>query len=98
MQSSCTKPDLEAESGPVDNMQEFSPLKCGEEYPSGAETQEVETCIRLGQTLVMNGSHAGGKFLPHYCKSSVIQLLGREECLKLNQTCIFFRINYAQKW
>ncbi|CAJ1974483.1 unnamed protein product [Sphenostylis stenocarpa] len=59
-QSSCTKPDLEAETGPVDNMQEFSPPKCGEEYPSGAETQEVETCIRLGQTLMMRDSHAGG--------------------------------------
>ncbi|KAL9312799.1 hypothetical protein ACSQ67_018251 [Phaseolus vulgaris] len=59
-QSSCTKPDLEAESGPVDNTLEFSPAKCGEEYPNGAETQEVETCIRLGRTLMMNDSHAGG--------------------------------------
>lgn len=78
MQSSCTKPDLEAESGPVDNMQEFSPVQRGEEYPSGAETQEVETCIRLGRTLMTNDSHAGGRFLPLYCKSSVIQLLERE--------------------
>lgn len=60
-QSSCTKPDLEAESGPVDDMQEFSPLKGGDEaYPSGTETQEVETCIRLGQTLMMHDSRAGG--------------------------------------
>nr|KYP38611.1 Two-component response regulator-like PRR95 [Cajanus cajan] len=60
-QSSCTKPDLEAESGPVDDMQEFSPLKGGDEaYPSGTETQEVETCIRLGQTLMMHDSRDGG--------------------------------------
>ncbi|KAG5031605.1 hypothetical protein JHK82_015207 [Glycine max] len=62
-QSSCTKPDCEAESGPVDNIdniQEFSPLKCGEAYPSGTETQQVETSIRLGQTLMMHASHAGG--------------------------------------
>ncbi|KAK7410767.1 hypothetical protein VNO78_01846 [Psophocarpus tetragonolobus] len=59
-QSSCTKPDLEAESGPVVNMQEFSPLKCGEAYSNGTGTQEVETCIRLGQTSVMHDSHAGG--------------------------------------
>ena len=56
----------------MDNTLEFSPAKCGEEYPNGAETQEVETCIRLGRTLMMNDSHAGGKFLPLYCKSSVI--------------------------
>ncbi|KAL2339542.1 hypothetical protein Fmac_007482 [Flemingia macrophylla] len=59
-QSSCTKPDLEAESGPADYMQEFSPLKCGEEtYPSGTETQ-VETCIRLRQTLMMHDNHDRG--------------------------------------
>ncbi|KAK7317073.1 hypothetical protein RJT34_00998 [Clitoria ternatea] len=59
-QSSCTKPDLEAESGPVDNTQEFSPLKCGKVHPSGTKIQEVETCIRLGQTSVMHASRAGG--------------------------------------
>ncbi|KAL1337328.1 hypothetical protein HN51_031997 [Arachis hypogaea] len=59
-QSSCTKPDLEAESGPVDNMQEFASLKCGESYPTGTMTQEVETCMRLGQISVMHDSHAGG--------------------------------------
>ncbi|XP_027338485.1 two-component response regulator-like APRR5 isoform X2 [Abrus precatorius] len=59
-QSSCTKPDLEAESGPVDKVQEFSLLKSGEAYPNGTETQEVETCIRLGQTLMRHNSNAGG--------------------------------------
>ncbi|KAK7350939.1 hypothetical protein VNO77_10007 [Canavalia gladiata] len=58
-QSSCTKPDLEAESGYIDKVQEFSPLKCGEAYPSGTKTQEVETSIRLGQTLMRHDSHAG---------------------------------------
>ncbi|XP_061364055.1 two-component response regulator-like APRR5 isoform X2 [Gastrolobium bilobum] len=59
-QSSCTKPDLEDESGHVDKVHEFSPLKCSEAFPSGAKAQEVETCIRLGQTLIMHDSHAGG--------------------------------------
>ncbi|CAL0305382.1 unnamed protein product [Lupinus luteus] len=59
-QSSCTKPDLEAESGPVETVREFSPQTCGEAYPSGTNTQEVETCIRLGQTLIKHDSHAGG--------------------------------------
>ncbi|KAH1112734.1 hypothetical protein AAZX31_04G209300 [Glycine max] len=59
-QSSCTKPDCEAESDPVGNMQEFSLLKCGEAYPSGTETQQVETSFRLGQTLMMHDCHAGG--------------------------------------
>ncbi|MED6223070.1 hypothetical protein PIB30_070423 [Stylosanthes scabra] len=58
-QSSCTKPDLEAESGPVDNVQEFASLRCGESYPSGTMTQEVETSMRLGQISVMHESHAG---------------------------------------
>ncbi|KAG4947011.1 hypothetical protein JHK87_043018 [Glycine soja] len=43
------KPDCEAESGPlnnIDNTQEFSPLKCKEAYPSGTKTQQVETSIR----------------------------------------------------
>lgn len=59
-QSSCTKPDLEAESGPVDSMQEFSPLKHGEAYPTETETQEVETSICLGQRLMIHDSDAGG--------------------------------------
>ncbi|KAG5106099.1 hypothetical protein JHK82_043069 [Glycine max] len=56
------KPDCEAESGPlnnIDNTQEFSPLKCKEAYPSGTKTQQVETSIRVGQTLMMHASHAG---------------------------------------
>ncbi|CAL0327520.1 unnamed protein product [Lupinus luteus] len=59
-QSSCAKPDLEAESGAIDNEKEYSPLKCGEAYPSGTRMQEVETCIHLGQTLVTHDSHTGG--------------------------------------
>ncbi|XP_019417596.1 PREDICTED: two-component response regulator-like APRR5 isoform X2 [Lupinus angustifolius] len=58
--SSCTKPDLEAESDPVETMREYSPLTCGEAYPNGTNTQEVETCIRLGQTLIKHDSHDGG--------------------------------------
>ncbi|KAE9604067.1 putative response regulator and transcription factor RR-A-type family [Lupinus albus] len=59
-QSSCTKPDLEAESGPVETVREFSPRTSGEAYPNGTNTEEVETCIRLGQTFIKHDSHAGG--------------------------------------
>ncbi|CAI8598624.1 unnamed protein product [Vicia faba] len=57
-QSSCTKPNMEAESGLVDNMQEFTQLKCAEACPSEIKTQEFD--IRLGQTLITQDSHAGG--------------------------------------
>lgn len=63
LQSSCTKPELEAESSPVNDMHEFSPLKCGEAHPSGARTQDVDTCIQLGQTSIIHDTHVGGKFL-----------------------------------
>ncbi|KAI4307024.1 hypothetical protein L6164_030259 [Bauhinia variegata] len=59
-QSSCTKPDLEAESAPVDDLQEFSRVNHGESYPTETKMQEVETCIHLGQTSSMLDSHAGG--------------------------------------
>ncbi|CAL0319574.1 unnamed protein product [Lupinus luteus] len=58
--SSCTKPDLEAESSLVETMREYSPLTCGEACPSETNTQEVETCIRLGQTSIKHDSHDGG--------------------------------------
>ncbi|KAE9608808.1 putative response regulator and transcription factor RR-A-type family [Lupinus albus] len=58
--SSCTKPDLEVESDPVETLRESSPLTCGEACPSGTNIQEVETCIRLGQTLIKHDSHDGG--------------------------------------
>lgn len=50
---------METESGQVDDVHEFSPIKCGETYPSGVKTQE----IHLGQTLITHDDHAGGKFL-----------------------------------
>ncbi|XP_057455221.1 two-component response regulator-like APRR5 isoform X2 [Lotus japonicus] len=67
-QSSCTKPELEAESSPVNDMQEFSPLKCGEAHPSGARTQDVDTCIQLGQTSITHDTHVGGLTAP-ICKN-----------------------------
>ncbi|XP_045811040.1 two-component response regulator-like APRR5 isoform X4 [Trifolium pratense] len=57
-QSSCTKPNMEAESGLVDNMQEFSQPKCAEAYPSETKTQDVD--IHLGQALITQDSRAGG--------------------------------------
>ncbi|KAF1865285.1 hypothetical protein Lal_00004659 [Lupinus albus] len=59
-QSSCARPDLEAESGRIDIEKEYSLMKCGEAYPNGTRMQEVERCIHLGQTLVTHDSHAGG--------------------------------------
>jgi hypothetical protein len=59
-QSSCTKPNMEAESGLVDNMQEFSQLKCADAYPSETKTQDVD--IHLGQALITQDSRTGGKF------------------------------------
>ncbi|KAF7816622.1 two-component response regulator-like APRR5 isoform X1 [Senna tora] len=60
LQSSCTKPDLEAESAPVGNVQESAHKKCGDSYPSEKEMQEVETHIHLGQISIMHDNHAGG--------------------------------------
>ncbi|XP_058786677.1 two-component response regulator-like APRR9 isoform X2 [Vicia villosa] len=57
-QSSCTKPNMETESGLVDNMQEFTQQKCAEARPSEKKTQEFD--IRLGQTLITQDSHVGG--------------------------------------
>lgn len=60
LQSSCTKPDLEAESAPVENVQEFAHLKCGDSYGSEKKMQEVETRIHLGQISIVHDNHAGG--------------------------------------
>lgn len=57
-QSSCTRPNMEAESGLVDNMHEFSQLKCAEAYPSEIKTRELD--IHLGQAVIAQDSHAGG--------------------------------------
>lgn len=51
---------METESGLVDNMQEFTQPKCAEARPSEKKTQEFD--IRLGQTLITQDSHVGGKF------------------------------------
>ncbi|KAI4338047.1 hypothetical protein L6164_016401 [Bauhinia variegata] len=67
-QSSCTKPDLEAESAPVDDVQELSQVNEGESYPTETKTQEVETGIHLGQTSSMHDSHAGGLTI-NICKN-----------------------------
>ena len=63
LQSSFTKPVLDGESVPVDNVQDYSQLKCGESYPSETKMQEVETCIQLGQKSIMHDGHAKGRFL-----------------------------------
>lgn len=49
---------MEPESGLVDNVHEFSPLKCGEAYSNGIKTQE----FHLESTLISRDGHAKGKF------------------------------------
>ncbi|XP_028790773.1 two-component response regulator-like PRR95 isoform X2 [Neltuma alba] len=62
-QSSCTKPDLEAETAPTENVEEFAHLRCGDSCPSDEKIQEVETCIHLGLTSIVHDNHAGGSTL-----------------------------------
>ncbi|KAI9097828.1 hypothetical protein K1719_025599 [Acacia pycnantha] len=79
-QSSCTKPDLEAESAPMENVEEFSHLRCGDSYPSDEKIQEVEASIRLGHTSITHDIHAGGS-TPGFCtngKASAIH--GTDGC------------------
>lgn len=59
-QSSCAKPDLEADSAPVDHVYESSQAKHAEPYPSETKIQEVEMCIQADQTLTVHDNHAGG--------------------------------------
>ncbi|XP_028806727.1 two-component response regulator-like APRR5 isoform X2 [Neltuma alba] len=59
-QSSCAKPDLEAESSPMDHVYESSRLKQVEPYPRETNMQDVEMCIQVGQALALHDNHAEG--------------------------------------
>jgi pseudo-response regulator 5 len=63
LQSSCTKPELEVESAPMENIQEFSQPKWGKLFPSDTVLQKDEACINMGQKLLVHESEAGGKHL-----------------------------------
>lgn len=58
-QSSCTKPDFETESAPVD-MQEFSPQMLGKTFLGDLRMQKDEAHINSGEISVMNESSARG--------------------------------------
>ncbi|XP_022736619.1 two-component response regulator-like APRR5 [Durio zibethinus] len=56
-QSSCTKPEMEAESGHLENMQEFSHLIKGKSQPS--ESQKHEALASFNQKLLMHEMKTG---------------------------------------
>ncbi|KAM3729628.1 hypothetical protein ACB098_12G027300 [Castanea mollissima] len=57
-QSSCTKPEVEAESVRVENMQEFSQPKWGKSFPSDIISQNKEEYLNFGQKFLTHGSEA----------------------------------------
>ncbi|KAK4273831.1 hypothetical protein QN277_017151 [Acacia crassicarpa] len=79
-QSSCTKPDLEAESAPMENVEEFSHLRCGDSYPSDEKIQEVEASIHLGHTSIMHDIHAGGSTLGFCANGKTSTIHGTDGC------------------
>ncbi|XWS38060.1 hypothetical protein CRYUN_Cryun19dG0098500 [Craigia yunnanensis] len=56
-QSSCTKPDMEAESAHMENMQEFSDLTKGKSLPS--ESQKLEARADFYRKLLMHEMETG---------------------------------------
>ncbi|KAJ7959435.1 Two-component response regulator-like [Quillaja saponaria] len=58
-QSSSTKPELEVESAPVENLQDFSNFKRGKSNMSDTEVKADKTHVHLSQTLIFDESHAG---------------------------------------
>ncbi|KAA8521108.1 hypothetical protein F0562_011739 [Nyssa sinensis] len=60
-QSSCTKPDLEAERACMENMRNSSQLKCSKSPASGMKLQKHEIWDRIS-TPNMKKSGLGGRF------------------------------------
>uniref|UniRef100_A0A5B7A8S2 Putative two-component response regulator-like APRR5 isoform X1 n=1 Tax=Davidia involucrata TaxID=16924 RepID=A0A5B7A8S2_DAVIN len=56
-QSSCTKPDLEAERACMENMQDPSQPKCSKSRANGIKMQKHEECLKK---LLAHNSKAGG--------------------------------------
>lgn len=78
-QSSCTKPELEVESAPVENMQECSQPKWGKLFPSDIVLQKDEACINMGQKLLVHEREAGGSVVDT-SKDDITTTLGSEDC------------------
>ncbi|KAF5450515.1 hypothetical protein F2P56_030857 [Juglans regia] len=74
-QSSCTKPELETESGPKDNMKEFSQPRWGKLFPSEIISQNNEACIHLGHNFPMHETEAGAV---DACKDDNKTTLGKD--------------------
>ncbi|XP_020413347.1 two-component response regulator-like APRR5 isoform X2 [Prunus persica] len=64
-QSSCTKPDFETESAPVD-MQEFSQQIQGQNFLGDLRMQKDEANINFGEKLVMHKNAARGPTVDAY--------------------------------
>ncbi|KAK9293255.1 hypothetical protein L1049_021246 [Liquidambar formosana] len=59
-QSSCTKPDLEAESAYMENLHDLSQPEWSKTLVSDMKAQKNEECVELGQRLVIRESEARG--------------------------------------
>ncbi|CBI23090.3 unnamed protein product, partial [Vitis vinifera] len=59
-QSSCSKPDLEAESAYMETMQDFSNPTWSRSLVSDTKMQKNEECAKLGPKFLMHNKEAGG--------------------------------------
>lgn len=75
-QSSCTKPELEAESAPAENVQEFSQPKRAKSFPSDIIFQNDEAYSNFGQKFSMHGGEAEGS--EDACKDDNTTPLGKD--------------------
>ncbi|KAG6650404.1 hypothetical protein CIPAW_06G041200 [Carya illinoinensis] len=76
-QSSCTKPELEAESASMENMKGFSQSGWGKLFPSDVISQKDEACIRLGQKLPVHETDDGGSVVDA-CNNANKKTLGKD--------------------
>lgn len=63
VQSSCSKPDLEAESAYMETMQDFSNPTWSRSLVSDTKMQKNEEYGKLGLKFLMHNKEAGGKTL-----------------------------------
>ncbi|KAH7538323.1 hypothetical protein FEM48_Zijuj03G0187400 [Ziziphus jujuba var. spinosa] len=65
-QSSCTKPEMEAESVHMENMQELSQAVQGKSFLDDFRVQKDEPNINLSRKLLVHGSETGGLMATTY--------------------------------
>lgn len=65
LQSSCTKPDFEAESAQMEEMQDFSRPFWGKSLQNDVEMLTHETSINYGQQMLIHESEVGGITIFH---------------------------------